>query len=288
MMSLEQTKPSQKQIAVLADTHVHIYSCFDIERAMDCAIYNLSCIYKQLEQSLQCSDIKSTLFLTERNDCHFFADIATTKLPFTNKGWKITLLEHGKALSLTKDHTVLYIFPGCQIVTQERLEVLALGTAAKFNDGLTLFDTIHAVIDDGSIPVLPWSPGKWTFSRAKKIYEAITTFSPDKLMLADNALRPYGWKEPSLIFKGKKHGFKVLAGSDPLPFAGEEQRIGSYCALFLNISEWNNTEPLASIYQILRETPSQPMGRRLSLPILILKLIKNKWYKKHLPGNKVV
>lgn len=284
MTSLEQTELSQKQIAVLADAHVHIYPCFDIDRAMNYAIYNLSRISRQLEHNLECANIKFALFLTERNDCNFFSDIATAKLSLA-KGWKITLLKQGPSLSLTKDNTMLYLFPGCQIVTEEHLEVLGLGTTTRFKDGLSLFDTIRAVMNDGSIPVLPWSPGKWTFNRAQKIDEAIATFSPDNLMLADNALRPYGWGEPSLISKGKRKGFRVLAGSDSLPFCGEEQRIGSYCIPFLHISEWNETEPLASMRQVFKKAPLSPVGRRLSLPILILKLIKNMWYKKRSEGS---
>jgi hypothetical protein len=282
MNSSEKTEHLQKQTTVLADTHVHIYPCFDAGRAINYAISNMSRIRRSLGHNNLEFDVKFVLFLTERSDCNFFHDIATSKVPLARNGWKIKLLEEGKSISLTKDDSALYLFPGAQIATLEHLEVLALGTTTKFKDGLSLLESIRAVIDDGSLPVLPWSPGKWTFQRGRKIYEAITTFSPERLLLADNALRPYGWREPSLISKAKNAGFRVLGGSDPLPVPGEEQRIGSYCVLLADISTWDETKPLTSVCQSLGKFVTVSAGRRLSFPVLVLKLIQNMWHKRGL------
>ena len=60
----------------------------------------------------------------------------------------------------------------------------------------------------------------------------VKEFPPAQLVLVDTSLRPLGWPAPSLYRAARKQGRAVLAGSDPLPFAGEEDLAGSYyCTL---------------------------------------------------------
>jgi hypothetical protein len=63
------------------------------------------------------------------------------------------------------------------------------------------------------------------------------TFGPAVVALADTTLRPLGWPEPALFQRARREGFRILAGSDPLPFAGEESRIGRYATVVDLVSE---------------------------------------------------
>ena len=60
----------------------------------------------------------------------------------------------------------------------------------------------------------------------------LQTFSPTQLVLVDSSLRPFGWPAPAAFRSARRAGRAVLAGSDPLPFGGEEIRAGSYHCTF--------------------------------------------------------
>ena len=47
-------------------------------------------------------------------------------------------------------------------------------------------------------------------------------------MIGDTSLRASVWPEPRLMKKARRSGFAILAGSDPLPVSGEENRIATY------------------------------------------------------------
>jgi hypothetical protein len=115
---------------------------------------------------------------------------------------------------------------GRQIVTRERLEILALAMRAAIPDGLPAGDVIRRIIAAGGIPVLAWSPGKWLFGRGQPARDLVA--SDRRLSLGDTPLRPALWPEPRLMQLARARGAAVLPGSDPLPFAGEERYAGTY------------------------------------------------------------
>ncbi|MEM1170460.1 MAG: hypothetical protein AAGJ08_15610 [Cyanobacteria bacterium P01_H01_bin.35] len=61
----------------------------------------------------------------------------------------------------------IFIIAGRQIVTAEKLEVLALISDSEFADGLPLETTIKNIVSKNGIPVLPWGVGKWIGKRGK-------------------------------------------------------------------------------------------------------------------------
>src|SRR4030095_13902120 len=73
--------------------------------------------------------------------------------------------------SLVLGHRLLVI-AGHQIVTSERIEVLAIACIENIADGLTLDATITAVRDAGAIPVLPWGVGKGSGERGRFVANA--------------------------------------------------------------------------------------------------------------------
>lgn len=50
---------------------------------------------------------------------------------------------------------------GRQIVTAEKLEVLALGTDLDIDDGRPIREVLSLVTENGGLPVIPWGAGKW-------------------------------------------------------------------------------------------------------------------------------
>jgi hypothetical protein len=51
---------------IVADTHIHIYPCYDLNRSLESLIQNLS---NMNDKAI------SAAFLAERHDCHFFSDV---------------------------------------------------------------------------------------------------------------------------------------------------------------------------------------------------------------------
>jgi len=78
------------------------------------------------------------------------------------------------------------------------------------------------------LTVAAWAPGKWFGARGKVVSGLLRRFGPGGIALGDTTLRPQGWATPFIMRAARRRGFRVLAGSDPLPFGGEECRPGSY------------------------------------------------------------
>ena len=110
--------------------------------------------------------------------------------------------------------------------TREGLEILSLSSTLNLGDREnTIDDVIKSVIDSGGIPALNWAPGKWFFSRGKIVKRIIEKYPPKDLVIGDTTLRTSLWPMPKLMAAAQERGFKVIAGSDPLPFDGEEKYI---------------------------------------------------------------
>ena len=151
----------------------------------------------------------------------------------------------------------LWLIQGFQTATSERLEVLSLGSSKPPPENLPLLDTLQAVNENSGIPVIPWSFGKWMFKRKKIIIQALQ--ENPFVILGDIPTRPItkittknnkGETQvlPSLLNLPQTH--RVLLGSDPLPLAGESQRIGSSCSVL----EHNSKQcSLNSLCHSLRE-----------------------------------
>ena len=159
--------------------------------------------------------------------------------------------------------SILYIFAGRQLVTKENLEVLSLVSDINLPDkAKPIEEVIQAVKDSGGIPALNWAPGKWFSHRGKVIEEQIENNSPDNLFIGETTMRPTVWLKPKLIKRAERKGFRVMAGSDPLPFPGEENGIGSFG--FLIEGDFDPDNPAQSIRTIISDSsnPIKLIGKR--------------------------
>jgi nucleoside-diphosphate-sugar epimerase len=156
----------------------------------------------------------------------------------------------------------LFLFAGRQVVTAERIEVLASLSDAPIDDGLSAEKVIDKVLDIGGMPIVSWAPGKWLFKRHAVVARLLARYGPGQLLLGDTTLRPVGSQQPRLMKKGDATGFGLVAGSDPLPFAGEERRLGSYAILIEGT--FQRALPVSSMRNLFRSTPlkSRFVGRR--------------------------
>lgn len=213
-------------MTVIADTHVHLYPFYDPNALINGAFHRLARLAPSADFLALC--------LTERSDCHAFRELPGDRV-------------EDDAMRLGGG----WIFSGRQIVTRERIEVLALTTDVDTPDGLELGDTLLRVRNAGGIPVLGWAPGKWFFKRGKLLRALIETASAGEIALGDTSLRPTLWPEPALMRLGRKRGLKVLAGSDPLPFPGEEKYAGTYAISAQ--AAFNPARPVTSLRAILRD-----------------------------------
>ncbi|MCA1853850.1 MAG: hypothetical protein LC647_16095 [Beggiatoa sp.] len=173
--------------AVLIDTHVHIHGCFRLARFFGAAHANFERAARAQPGSHKSSHdgFIGVLMLTEtaRADCFkrlsAWADgedsgLGEWRLRHTDETGSVMAERHGQCL---------YIIAGRQIVTTERLEVLALGFEGFVPDGEPIRGVIDRVRSAGAVAVIPWGFGKWWGGRGKVVsallegHEALGFFS---------------------------------------------------------------------------------------------------------------
>ncbi|MGR0480199.1 MAG: hypothetical protein ACTFAL_02010 [Candidatus Electronema sp. V4] len=204
----------------LADTHLHLYSCYNLDHA-----------FSGLLDRLTAADVQALCFgcLAERAGCNFYAQIRTGNIVLHD--FSLQAADSRQLILQRKnDGRLLTLLPGRQIIAAERIEVLALCTDALFADGLPAAELIKLIREQNGVPVLPWSPGKWFFQRGKMVDHLLRRFTSQDFLLGDVSLRPVGWPLPLLMRKARRLGYKIISGSDPLPFPGEEAQFGRYAS----------------------------------------------------------
>lgn len=243
---------------LIADTHVHLYPCYDIERVFVVGVNNLQ--REAIRAGVRESEIAAkVLCLTERFDCDYFESFAPGK---AGSGFQIEFTAEPEVhrITLPELNQELFLVAGRQIVTAERIEVLALACLSKIADGLSLSETLEAVRAANGIPVLSWAPGKWLFKRGKLVAKAFRTASPGSLVCGDTSLRPPLCLEPLIMKRARKAGFQVVAGSDPLPFPGEERQCGSY-ATVIPCSQFSRDEVASTLRKhLLSQLEALPLA----------------------------
>lgn len=208
---------------VFLDSHVHIYPFHDVGASFDAIIANLPCG--------QNGDFRMAC-LTERYDCALFEDLLAGRVPGISGRYRAESTESGSVLKLVRnDDQAFYLVAGQQIVTSENIEILALNMLERVSEGQNAGDTVESVLAAGGLPVVAWAPGKWFGSRGEVVKSLLDRFTPRQIALGDTSLRPLEWPTPFIMRAAEHRGFRVLAGSDPLPFAGEEIRPGCYFSI---------------------------------------------------------
>jgi hypothetical protein len=241
-------------VIVVVDTHVHLYRCFDPVSALSHGARNL------LKHVAADEPFVCVLVLTEPHGLCCFAQLRSGEMPLA--GCAVDHSADTNAIRVRGLSTPLILVSGRQIATIEGLEVLALAADEATPDGLSLAQTLSRISATGAVPVLPWSPGKWTLRRAAVVRDAISRHPSDSLLIGDSSLRPRAWPESRFMSLARSRGFRVVAGSDPLPFAGEERWIGGYAIVARG--DFDPEHPALSLRRLLLspETRVTIAGRR--------------------------
>ncbi len=103
--------------------------------------------------------------------------------------WELEPNSEPETLAVRCGSTRLNVIAGRQLVTRERLEVLALGTTAPLRDGEPMEATLAAVRDVGAAAVLPWGVGKWLGARGAVVARVLADPAWRDVFLGDNGNR---------------------------------------------------------------------------------------------------
>lgn len=219
---------------IFVDSHVHIYDCFDVDYLFDAALMNFQMAAKQKGTTHQASFV---LLLTEGATEDWFHDVLKNSgrdgqgKKEISANWVGLFSEDLDSLTVFQNNCAeseMHLVGGRQVVTREKIEVLALYCTDFITDGLPLDETVDAVQRHGGIPVLPWGVGKWMGKRGGIIQRFLSTHPEKHIFLGDNGGRPRFWPTPNLFHLANKRGVTVLPGTDPLPIPAEAARVGSY------------------------------------------------------------
>ena len=134
----------------------------------------------------------------------------------------------GLAGEVSLPEGALLVIRGVQYVAAERIEVLGLGVRRASPDRLPAADYIKQIREQGGVPCLPWSPGKWLGGRGRAVKALLDAHTPGTLAVGDISLRSVIGPPSSLLRYARTKGFSVLQGTDPLPRAADEGRVGSF------------------------------------------------------------
>ncbi|MCP4215802.1 MAG: hypothetical protein GY765_14210 [bacterium] len=240
---------------LIVDGHIHVYDCHRLEAFFTNALKHMDKADKLV--SSMAPDplpVEKVLLMTEGKTVDYFSRFKKEKeILKGNPGGKAYVFqETGEpgSLVLTEDGKRLcYLLKGRQVVAKENLEVLHLCTDKIIADGLPIEQVLEEIIAAGGIAVLTWGFGKWFFNRGKIIRSLVDKFASPNLFIGDNSGRPIFWLTPPQFKQAEKKGMKILNGSDPLPFADEVRKPGSYG--FIMEGDFDKNRPCVSVRDLL-------------------------------------
>jgi hypothetical protein len=251
---------------ILADAHVHIYNDFNLESLLNGALENFK---KMAAQQGIRTPLIAFLFLTETKDENCFSLLTrqateNKKSPsqvFGKWGFQQTREDCSLYGQINKEES-LYLISGRQIKAENNLEVLALGSAESFEEGLPVKDLIQSIGKTGAIAVIPWGAGKWLGARGRMIKSLLQNQEVWPFFLVDTRNRPVFWPKSSIFRQAAHKGLKTLPGSDPLPLRSHQKAPGSYG--FQLKGEINSDYPFKSISTFLIDPKVSvvPYGRQ--------------------------
>jgi hypothetical protein len=238
---------------ILFDAHCHLYQSYRLEQALTGAFAHFF-----QEKRTRGIDPASpgVLLLAATAGGHTLVDLERL-LGVSSRGTGLNRVEiKDDGLSLHLKHAdypgqSVVIVAGQQVVTAERIEVLSLANRNHIADNATLPQTIDAIRRGGAVAMVPWGAGKWMGTRARIITDYLKTADPTGFFLGDSGNRPGFWPTPTLFVAARSRRIAILSGTDPLPLAGEESRLGSFGTIL--DAELDLSRPAVSLLEVLSE-----------------------------------
>jgi len=237
---------------VLVDAHVHIQNCFSLPKFFRCAYDN----FKKNKNSLGSDNFSAVLLLVEVAGIHHFrslknlCDHESVVRDDLFGTWRLHKTAESCSVEARSDKgESLLVVAGRQIVTQEKLEVLALITDKDFPDNEALHHTVERIKMNDAVAVIPWGAGKWLGKRGRLLTNFINSNAAKGTFIGDNGGRPTLWRTPKHFKQAHRRNLLVLPGSDPLPLANAVERAGSFG--FRMPEHLSNHEPAAELKERL-------------------------------------
>jgi len=193
------------------DWHVHAHSPGDIGAVLDSAAAAFARVNPRPQGVL------GVLMLAEMPGASAFARLATPG--GEPPGWSVDATSEDVSVVASRGADRIAVVSGFQVTTAERLEVLALGTRVRPQDGLPAERVLAQVAALGAMAVLPWGVGKWLGARGAAVAALLGRLPPRSFFLGDNAARPVFWPAPAVFREAAEKGIAVLPGTDTLPGA---------------------------------------------------------------------
>jgi hypothetical protein len=239
---------------LLVDGHVHFYPVYDAATFLDAAAGNFAAGARSLGLSGPGTGV---LCFTEAAGIYAFHRFRDAAARHESVGrWQLLSTGEPRSLLVAAGAERMLLVAGRQIVTADGLEVLALGAEHTIEDGSSLQGTVAEIRDADAVPVIPWGFGKWWFGRGRRVAEFLASPEGRGVHLGDNGGRLRAAPAPRLFDLAHALGHSVLAGSDPLPFARQQTRAGSYG--FLVRGDATGPRPAAGLVATLRALGEQP------------------------------
>ncbi|MEM8581615.1 MAG: hypothetical protein AAGF50_10515 [Pseudomonadota bacterium] len=217
------------------------------------------------------------LMLTESAGLNAF-----NALPTHAGDWDISpCAETCSKVATHKDGSRIAIVAGRQIATAEGLEVLALGLTRSPADGQNLGDTLKEIHAADALAVLPWGVGKWAGARGELIDRVISeNVNARDCFLSDSAVRPKAMPRPVRFTRAETLGWRVLAGTDPLPLPGEATKPGRFG--FLAKGPLDFDSPFYGLAGWLRQVEHSPKiyGQLETLPRFVVQQLHMQFRKR--------
>ncbi|HNS72563.1 MAG TPA: hypothetical protein PKI81_04090 [bacterium] len=233
---------------LIIDAHIHLYPQADLNQAIAFSLSNMDSARPEKETA-------KIWLLTERADCSAFTQLQES----VRVGiYHIIPTREQEALRVQLgERIVLYIIAGRQVVSADGLEIGTLASRLRLPDReLETSALIDQALEAGALVTINWAPGKWS-GRRKTIVQSLLAQPPRPgLFIGDSAMRPTFWSEPDLMRKAVSEGWRILAGSDPLPFQGEERSFGRYGCMITG--EMDPDEPVLTLKRLLAEQQLEP------------------------------
>ena len=217
----------QPDITIL-DAHVHVHDCFDVSDFLDHAHDNFQHAAREYRGSERFNGI---LLLTESSGANWFEKLRRSVGSSTHmrNNWRVSTNDEANSLTASsRPGKELSIVAGRQIVTAERLEILALGLADEMQNGRPIDEIVPAVQATGALCVLPWGFGKWTGKRKRIVRNILRSDLGRNFFLGDNSGRPALLPAPAEFKMATGKHVKILPGSDPLPFESQVSAVGRF------------------------------------------------------------
>jgi len=253
--------------SIAVDSHVHLYDCYPVAEFLDTAYNNLSRAAAPASNAVDCVLLLADPAADDSLErLRRFQDRPASE----RRGWAVE--STGESISLRArrdDGATLLLVAGRQVITTEKLELLALGTTETVADNMPLPDTIAQARTVGALPVLAWGVGKW-LGRRGRLLRALAEADPESFHLGDNGGRPWFWPRPAVMRVARSR--PLLAGSDPFPFLHDLERVGRH-GLLLD----GSLPPTQPARQLIARLAQGDGMRHFGHQIGLARFLKNFW-----------